>query len=95
MSGGDGKESMARAEGADGYLRLMIVGWPSRYKGIRNGDRQIVGFMIHEDFLDLHVQILGAMDHSILTTHDSRVAFIPADEFEKLTSEGARLTLAL
>lgn len=89
-----GQEIIAQGERPE-YLHLMIDGWSARYKDLRSGDRQIVGFMIPGDFCDLHVQILGAMDHTIQAMNDCRVAFIPSDQFEKLTSEGPRLTRAL
>lgn len=89
-----GREIIGEGERPD-CLHLMIDGWTSRYKTLRNGSRQIVGFMIPGDFCDLHVQVLGAMDHTILAMNECQVAFIPCEEFEKLTSEGARLTRAL
>lgn len=89
-----GQEIIGEGEQPDN-LHLMIDGWAARYKSLAGGVRQIVGLMIPGDFCDLHVQILGAMDHTILALNDCRVAFIPTEEFEKLTSDRARLTQAL
>jgi CRP-like cAMP-binding protein len=76
-------------------LHLMVEGWAARYKSLRNGGRQIVGFMIPGDFCDLHVQMLGAMDHSIVALNPCKVAFISSAEFDKLTHGNASLTRAL
>jgi CRP-like cAMP-binding protein len=89
-----GQEIIGEGERPD-YLHLMIDGWSARYKTLRNGARQIVGFLIPGDFCDLHVQILGAMDHTIQAMNDCKVAFIPSEQFEKLTSHGTKLTQAL
>lgn len=77
------------------FLHLMTQGWAARYKSLPNGTRQIVGFLIPGDFCDLHVQILGAMDHSIVALSRCEVAFIPANEFDQLTEQRTRLTRAL
>jgi CRP-like cAMP-binding protein len=76
-------------------LHLMIEGWAARYKSLSNGTRQIVGFLLPGDFCDLHVQILGAMDHSIVAMGSCKIAFIPTSEFDNLTHDGTNLTRAL
>lgn len=59
------------------HVHLMIEGWAARYKLLPDGGRQITAFLLPGDFCDLHVTILGEMDHGIATLTRSRVAFIP------------------
>jgi CRP-like cAMP-binding protein len=75
-------------------VHLMVEGWAARYKLLPGGSRQITAFLIPGDFCDLHVTILGEMDHSIITLTRAKVAFIRRGEIEALT-ERPRLTRAL
>jgi CRP-like cAMP-binding protein len=73
------------------HVHLMVEGWAARYKLLPDGARQITAFLIPGDFCDLHVTILGEMDHSITTLTRSRVAFIPRATMDSLTD---RVSLA-
>jgi CRP-like cAMP-binding protein len=66
------------------YVHLVVEGWAARYKLLPDGARQITAFLIPGDFCDLHVTILGEMDHSILTVTPARIAFIPRAKMEAL-----------
>jgi CRP-like cAMP-binding protein len=66
------------------HIHLMIEGWAARYKLLADGTRQITAFLIPGDFCDLHVTILGEMDHSITTLTRSKVAFIPRSKMDAL-----------
>ena len=46
-------------------MNLILDGFAYRYKALANGDRQIVAYLLPGDFCDLHVFLLGEMDHSI------------------------------
>ena len=67
------------------HVHLMVEGWAARYKLLPDGARQITAFLIPGDFCDLHVTILGEMDHSIITLTRSRVAYIPRSKMDALT----------
>jgi CRP-like cAMP-binding protein len=67
------------------HVHLIVEGWAARYKLLPDGSRQITAFLIPGDFCDLHVTILGEMDHSIATIGRARVAFIPRATMEALT----------
>lgn len=73
------------------HVHLMVEGWAARYKLLPDGARQITAFLIPGDFCDLHVTILGEMDHGIATLTRSRVAFIPRATMDGLTD---RVSLA-
>ncbi len=66
------------------HVHLMVEGWAARYKLLPDGARQITAFLIPGDFCDLHVTILGEMDHGISTLTRSRVAFIPRATMDSL-----------
>lgn len=76
------------------HVHVIIDGWAARYKTLRDGSRQIVAFLIPGDFCDLHVAILGHMDHGIVALTRCRVAYIPGAELDALTSEHTGLTKA-
>jgi CRP-like cAMP-binding protein len=67
------------------HVHLMVEGWAARYKLLADGTRQITAFLIPGDFCDLHVTILGEMDHSIITLTRAKVAYIPRSQMEALT----------
>lgn len=48
-------------------VHLILSGFACRYKITAGGTRQIVALLLPGDFCDLHVAILGEMDHSIGT----------------------------
>ena len=77
------------------FLHLIVEGWAARYKVIEDGTRQIVAFLIPGDFCDLHVTLLGKMDHAIRALTECRVAYIPSAEMDRLTSGHNGLTKAL
>lgn len=73
------------------YVHLIVQGWAARYKILPDGSRQILGVLIPGDFCDLHVTILGQMDHGILALTPCNVAYISADELDRLMAESNKL----
>jgi CRP-like cAMP-binding protein len=73
----------------------MLEGWAARYKFVDDGSRQITAFLLPGDFCDMHVAILGEMDHSILAITDARVALVPHDVLEELRRQRPELGRAL
>jgi CRP-like cAMP-binding protein len=67
------------------HVHLMVEGWAARYKLLPDGARQITAFLIPGDFCDLHVTMLGEMDHSIITLTRAKVAYIPRSKMDALT----------
>ena len=76
-------------------VHVILEGWAARYKTLANGSRQIVAFLIPGDFCDLHVAILGHMDHGIVALTRCRVAYIPSADLDVLTAHHNGLTKAL
>lgn len=67
------------------HVHLIVDGWAARYKLLPDGSRQITAFLIPGDFCDLHIAVLGEMDHSIATLTRATVAFIHHRTIQELT----------
>ena len=76
-------------------VHVLIDGWACRYKLLPDGDRQIMAYLIPGDFCDLHVAILGEMDHGIATVSNCKIAYIPDQIVSELTSRGGTINRAL
>lgn len=77
------------------HVHLIVQGWAARYKLLADGKRQITAFLIPGDFCDLHVAVLGHMDHSIVALSQCKVAYIDSSDLDRLTSENSRLAKAM
>lgn len=88
------KNILSEGERPD-HVHVIMDGWAARYKTLANGSRQIVAFLIPGDFCDLHVGVLGHMDHGIFALTRCRVAYIPSRDLDALTSDHNGLTKAL
>ena len=76
-------------------VHLVMEGWACRYKILPDGKRQIMAFLVPGDFCDLHVAILGEMDHSIGTSWGCKVVNIPQQTIHDLGQSHHRITRAL
>lgn len=84
------------SEGAEpDRVHVMLQGWAARYKLVPDGGRQITAFLIPGDFCDIHITILGRMDHSILALTPCKIGYIRGDALDKLTQESSNLARAL
>lgn len=73
---------------------LIVEGVACRYKLTREGDRQIMAYMIPGDLCDMHAIVLKAMDHTIGTLSPCRFVRIPPATILALL-ENPRLARAL
>ncbi|MCJ2132704.1 Crp/Fnr family transcriptional regulator [Methylobacterium sp. J-026] len=76
-------------------VHLVVEGFACRYKTLTDGRRQITAFLVPGDFCDLHVAILGEMDHSIGTSWGCTIVDIPRSVIMHLTAHHPRITRAL
>jgi len=83
------RRSLIREGDRPDHVHLIVEGWAARYKLLADGARQITAFLLPGDFCDLHVTILGEMDHSIATVTRARVAFIARGRMEALMERPA------
>jgi CRP-like cAMP-binding protein len=76
-------------------VHLVLSGYACRYKLLRDGTRQIMAWLVPGDLCDLHVAILGEMDHAIGTLAACTIAYIPQRVIEDLTSKHPAINRAL
>lgn len=76
-------------------VQLVMSGIACRYKILPDGGRQIMAFLLPGDICDLHVTLLGHMDHSIATVSACDVVAIPRDTILELTNHHPAITRAL
>lgn len=76
-------------------VRLVLSGFAYRYKVLRDGKRQIVALLVPGDFCDLHVAILGAMDHGIAAMSLCTIADLSRATVLDLTEKYPRIGRAL
>ena len=70
-------------------VHLVLEGLACRYKLLEDGTRSIMAFLVPGDFCDLHIAILGEMDHAIGTLAPSRVVGIPRRGIARLLERPA------
>jgi CRP-like cAMP-binding protein len=74
---------------------VIAEGFACRYKLLKDGRRQIVGFLLPGDMCDLRVFLLKRMDHSIAALSAVSAALIPPESALDLLDRFPRLTRAL
>jgi CRP-like cAMP-binding protein len=72
-----------------------MEGWAARYKVVPDGSRQITAILVPGDFCDLHITILGEMDHGITALTRVKVALVPHLVMENLPVDRPQLGRAL
>ncbi|WP_210183334.1 Crp/Fnr family transcriptional regulator [Methylobrevis pamukkalensis] len=65
-------------------VRFVLSGMAYRHKSLPDGSRSIIGYLFPGDFCDLHVAILGKIDHSITTCTPSTVVDIPQSDLDDI-----------
>ena len=76
-------------------VHLVMEGLACRYKLLPDGSRQIMALLVPGDFCDLHIAILGEMDHNIATLSACRIVDVPQASIEAVTELSPRITRAL
>ena len=76
-------------------VRLVVEGVACRYKALMNGRRSIMALLVPGDVCDLHVAILGQMDHSLSALTACRVVSIRRHTIENWTERHPRINRAL
>jgi CRP-like cAMP-binding protein len=68
-------------------VHLVVEGFACRYKIVADGSRQIMAFLVPGDMCDIHVAILGAMDHGIGAVSECRIGHVSPKTVESLMRE--------
>lgn len=89
------REDLIREGDQPDNVHLIVEGFACRYKLLPDGGRQIMAYLVPGDICDLHVAILGEMDHAIGSLSACKVAELPRQTIEELTSKHVRITRAL
>ena len=74
---------------------VILEGMAVRYRGLSDGGRQIMTFLIPGDLCDMHVFLLRAMDHSIGTITPVRIAAISRERMMDVFTLHPRISAAL
>jgi len=77
------------------HVHVVVEGFACRYKELSDGGRQILAWLVPGDFCDLHVAILGRMDHTVATISTSTIARLDRAAIERVTSISPSLSRAL
>ncbi|MGY6552542.1 MAG: Crp/Fnr family transcriptional regulator [Erythrobacter sp.] len=73
---------------------VILEGWACGYKILPDGGRQIISFLLPGDFCDIHIAVLEAIDHNIMTLTKAKVASLPRAQMEALVQARPALTQA-
>ncbi|MEC7760914.1 MAG: Crp/Fnr family transcriptional regulator [Pseudomonadota bacterium] len=90
-----GREDLIHHGADPEFVHLVLRGMACRYKILPDGGRAIVALMLPGDICDLHVAILGRMDHSIGTLTDCVIVKIPRETIDDLLDNYPRIRHAL
>ena len=74
---------------------LILDGMAVRYRGLPDGGRQIMTFLIPGDLCDMHVFLAKTMDHSIGTITPVRIAAISRERMMDIFTLRPRISAAL
>ncbi len=74
---------------------VLLEGMAARYRGLPDGGRQIMTFLIPGDFCDIHAFLGRVMDHSIGAITPVRVATISRDRMMDVFTHRPRISVAL
>ena len=79
------KSRIVREGETPGSFLAILSGWACRYKTLRDGSRQITGFMLPGDLCHLNSMVGAPMDHDVATVGKVTAALIPRAEVDQLT----------
>lgn len=78
-----------------GVVNLLLRGWAYRYKVLKDGQRQIVGYLLPGDICDLHIALLEETEHSIGLLTDAQVVQIPLGVINEVMEQNRGIERAL
>ncbi|MFP4519947.1 MAG: Crp/Fnr family transcriptional regulator [Oceanicaulis sp.] len=70
-------------------------GWACRYRRLRNGERQIVNFILPGEFFDLQGLVSAQCDHTVAALSEVRLFEARAEEFSAMASQHPAIFNAL
>lgn len=89
------RKDLIREGDRPGPVFVILDGWACRYKVLPNGSRQIMAFLMPGDACDLHIGLVGEMDHGVQTVTEARVATISREAMEDLMTSHPGISRAM
>jgi CRP-like cAMP-binding protein len=89
------REDVIRQGERPEFVHAMLDGYACRYKTVPDGGRQIMAWLVPGDLCDVHVSLLGEMDHSIGALSACTIGFIPRAAIDAVAEAGGRVNRAL
>lgn len=89
-----GRDLIRQGASADA-VQLLLEGWAYRYKVLKNGRRQILGYLLPGDICDLHVTLLSEMDHSVGLLTEAQVVTVPSQQLQEVMQRYPQVERAL
>ncbi|MEP7131392.1 MAG: Crp/Fnr family transcriptional regulator [Sphingomicrobium sp.] len=65
------------------FVCIILSGWAFRYKMLRNGHRQVLGFLIPGDICDLSFTLVEDPDYCVSVLDDSRIVKLPISQLNE------------
>lgn len=88
-------QTLAHPGGETTECHVLASGLAAAYKLLPDGKRQIVGFVLPGDFVDLEAYVSGRMDYGVSALSSCSVAVIPHAALKRLGQEHPTIALAL
>lgn len=88
------QDLISEGDPTDG-VHLIQKGFACRYKVLPEGARSIMAYLVPGDLCDLHVAVLGRMDHSIATLSACEVITLSREVIEEITVNYPAINRAL
>lgn len=78
-----------------GHVCIVMSGLAFRYKILRNGQRQILGYLIPGDICDLSFTLLDRADYSVSVVVESRIVKLPIPELMETLARSGNVRRAI
>lgn len=89
-----GEEVVSEGSSSD-FSCLILEGWASRNKQLKDGRQQITAFHIVGDFVDLHSFLLKPMDHTVVAVTGCKMAMVKHSVLKEISESHPHLTRML
>lgn len=85
------RDVIVPADEAVNFSSVILEGLACREKVLASGERQITAFHLSGDFCDLHTYMLKTIPDSVKAITSCRVAMVPHDRLDVITSKSPRI----
>ena len=89
------RADLIREGQTNGVVRMILSGWACQYKVLRDGRRQIIGFLLPGDLCGLDEHLLQRLDHAICAITPLHFADVAPEAIEAMMADSGELRRAL